>query len=340
MTCDQVGRLLAEGTRLPEEAGAHLAGCPDCRAAAQRWAALRRELAALREEPEPPFLHPRIMAAVRQAAAPALPWWRRVPRAAWASAALAAVLVGVLATQGVLRLASVERSAADEAAGQAAAPGPSEVVAEHIEMPKFEAAAKAPARSAEESVRVGAAVALDGAPTPRGPAREHEKAQARREFSRQRVEGSAPAQVPPASTVAAAPGAGEADEMRMAAADASLAGPVAMNEAVRPAAAREGRAVAAPRWRGQEMAAAAAPPTRIVVALLAASGEEAFALLLDEAAAPPPAQVWVVVIGEDGHAVLEGPPEAPLAEVLPAWQRALAGADLPAGRYRAVRLPR
>lgn len=343
MTCDEMRALLAEGAGLPEEGEAHLAACPDCRAAAQRWAAVRQGLAALREEPPPPFLHPRIMAAVRRAAAPPVPWWRRQPRTAWASAGLAAVLVaGVLATQGVLHLGRVERAVMDETAPQAAPPGAADVVAEHVEMPEVEAAAKGLARPPQESARTGVAAPRPAAPapTPPGPRREREKVRQGVEMSRQLRAGLTPPPAPPAATAAPAPGAGEADEMRMAAADASPAGPVAVNEAVRQAAVREGRVAAAPRWRGQEVAATAASPARIAVALLAASGEEAFALLLDEAAAPPPAQVWVVVIGEDGHTALEGPPEAALAELLPAWQRALAGADLPAGRYRAVRLRR
>ena len=325
MTCDQVGRLLAEGTRLPEEAGAHLAGCPDCRAAAQRWAALRQELAALREEPEPPFLHPRIMAAVRQAAAPALPWWRRVPRAAWASATLAAVLVGVLATQGILQPMRIAPRMAEEGAGRAPAPAAPQVAAEQVAGPEVEPATKARERAGE------------AAPVASGPPRARQEPRPRRQIDERRQKPPKPPAMEPAAAAAATPGAA-AEEVRAAEAEAMLAAADGGHEALRPAAAQASGA--APPWRGQETAAAAAPSGPVVVVLLGASGERVGALTLDAGAAPPPNAMWVLEVDREGRVVLEGPPAASLAKLIPAWQRALAGADLPAGRYRAVRLPR
>ena len=46
MTCEELNALLAEGAELPEEGTTHLAACANCRAAAQRWAAVRQGLAA------------------------------------------------------------------------------------------------------------------------------------------------------------------------------------------------------------------------------------------------------------------------------------------------------
>ncbi len=340
MTCEKVRGLLAEGGGLPEEAEAHLAACPGCQRVAQRWAVLRREFAALAAEPEPPFLHQRIMAAVRQAAAEPLPWWRRVPRAAWASAGVAAVLVvGVLATQGVLRLPSVQRGAQEEPAPQVAPPPKAQVVAEHGDASAVERPAKAVARPAGEAARRGlagpppatAAPAANGAvPGGEFPARQEES------FHR------------PLARSAATPAPGAVTE-RMAAVDEDdgpreavpalvAAAARAAGDGVRPAAPREEMA-AAPRRRPPEgMAAATSLPAQVRVVLLAAAGEEACALYLPEAAAPPQRQVWVVVVGEDGRLVLEGPPEDALGELQPVWERAVAGVQLAPGRYRAGRL--
>jgi len=331
MTCEEVRALLAEGSQLPPEAAAHLAACQKCRAAAQRWAALRREFAAFAAEPEPPFLHQRIMAAVRQAAAQPLPWWRRVPRAAWASAGVAvALVVGVLATQGVLRPGGVQRWAREELTPQVAPPA--HVVAEPREQPWLEPVAKTVARPGEDSAGAEATASAPVAPAPEvsGPAVKLPATTQGGSGEREQLAQVVLVPTPPSQGVVGVDTQPVAEVAAVAA-----AAPVG-REGARPAGVREGKA-AAPPWRLQEMAAAPPPPTKIRVVLLAASGEEALALWLAEAMAPPPAQLWSVVVGEDGRVALEGPPPNALGELQPVWERALADAHLPPGRYRVVR---
>jgi hypothetical protein len=102
MTCEELLRLLDEDGPLGSaEAKAHLHECPECRAAADWWQSARRELHDMREEPTPPFLHARIMAQVRAAAVAPRPWWRAVPRAAWAGPALLGVVLAAAGSYGL-----------------------------------------------------------------------------------------------------------------------------------------------------------------------------------------------------------------------------------------------
>lgn len=338
MTCDQVRGLVAEGAPLPEEAEGHLAACPGCREVARRWAVVRRELAALREEPEPPFLHPRIMAAVRQAAATPLPWWRRVPRAAWASAGVAAVLVGVLATQGVLRQGGLAPAPTLEAKRETARvdegglpPGAAHPL---DQQPPQEP--RVPAPRGVEVERPAPAVPRPSLP---GAGREDTPLAAIAEFAppQDRDQEGEPPPAPLVVAKALAPAPREEGEVARL---HPQPGPGAVGR-VTAAAAGEGGAAVRLRAEGvfeQEPAAEAGHPASLPVALLSPSNDRVAVLTLEPAAAPPPSRVWVLILRDDGGVALDGPPAEMLAQLLPRWQRALAGLELPPGRYRVVRL--
>lgn len=338
MTCDQVLGLVAEGATLPEEGEAHLAACPACREAARRWAVLRRELAALREEPEPPFLHPRIMAAVRQAAASPRPWWRRVPRAAWASAGVAAVLVGVLATQGVLRQGELAPAPTLEAKRETAPAeeGGLPPSAAHVLDQQLPQVSRAQGVGAVEIEPRPPAMAPPSLPSSR---REAAPLAAIAEFAPQqdRDQEGEPPPAPPVVAKAVAPAPREESE---AARLHPGPGPGAVGR-VTAAAAGEREAAARLQVESlaeQQPAAEARAPTAVPVALLTPTNDVAATLTLELAAAPPPSRVWVLTLSDDGGVALDGPLPEMLPQLLPRWQRALAGRELPPGRYRAVRL--
>ena len=338
MTCDQVRGLVAEGATLPEEAEGHLAACPGCRAAARRWAVVRRELAALREEPEPPFLHPRIMAAVRQAAAPALPWWRRVPRAAWASATLAAVLVGVLATQGVLRQGGLAPAPTLEAKRETAIPDQGGLALSTAH-PLDQQPPQEPRAQATKAFEVERLAPAAPRPSLSGAGREDTPLAAIAEFAppQDRDQEGETLPAPPVVAIASAPAPREEGE---AARLHPQPGPGAVGR-VTAAAAGEGGAAAHLRMESlaeQQPVAEARAPTAVPVALMTPSNDVGATLTLDLAAAPPPSRVWVLILSDDGEVALDGPPAEMLPRLLPRWQRALAGLELPPGRYRAVRM--
>lgn len=340
MTCDQVRGLVAEGARLPEEGEAHLAACSACREAARRWAVLRRELAALREEPEPPFLHPRIMAAVRQATASPQPWWRRVPRAAWACSGVAAVLLGVLVAQAVLRQGGLAPAPTLEARRETAPAdrGGLPLSAAH---PVDQQPPQEPRAQVVGAVEIEPRPAAISRPSLPSSRREAAPLAAIAEFAPPQdcdQEGGPPP-APLLVAEAQAPPGGEGGEPVGARAEPA---PGAVGEAMVAAAGeRRGAARLHPEGvAGHQSAAEARAPTAVPVALLTPANDRVATLTLELAAAPPLSRVWVLTLGDDKAVGLEGPPAGALPQVLPLWQRALAGLELPPGRYRAVRLPR
>lgn len=336
MTCAELEALLARQGTAPAEAGEHLLVCPACRARVARWEAARRELAAWRDEASPPFLHARLMAALRQAAAPAVPWWRRLPRTAWAGAGVAAVLVVAVASQGVLRhrapppaptLADRETVATglpELAADTARPPG---------DQPPLEPPAEA-ARAVEMELRAAAA----SRPSLSSPRRADAPPARLDEFAAQqdRDERGVP---PPSPLVAEAPArpTGDGGEPAMGRFEPV---PVA-EERVMAAAAEVDGAAARLQTKGvaeQQPVASARAPATLPVALLTPANDRVATLILKPAVAPAPSQAWTLILSEDGRVALEGPPAEVLPEILPLWQRALAGLKLAPGRYRVVPL--
>jgi negative regulator of sigma E activity len=104
MTCAELERCLDEDRTIDTpEAAAHLATCAECRRAVERWRAVRSELRSMASEPDPPFLHTRVMAHVRAEGqrAPGRTFW--LLRPVWAAPALAVLFIGVVAGLGVWR---------------------------------------------------------------------------------------------------------------------------------------------------------------------------------------------------------------------------------------------
>jgi hypothetical protein len=131
MTCEEFTRLLDTDRPLADlEAIAHVASCPQCARALERWQAAREELRSMATEAPPPFLHSRIMASVR-AEATAQPRPRRLfslHRVVLATAAVA--LLASLAGYEVLRehAPAAGRQAVSEAPAPQAAPAQQPVV--------------------------------------------------------------------------------------------------------------------------------------------------------------------------------------------------------------------
>lgn len=99
--CDEYWELISarlDGALSPEEEArleAHLASCPDCRAAEEELSAIHRGLEALPPIEPPAGLTERIMAAVEADAVVPLPVKKRAPWRKWlASAAVLAVILG------------------------------------------------------------------------------------------------------------------------------------------------------------------------------------------------------------------------------------------------------
>lgn len=319
MTCAEVRAALVGDEPLAPVVQAHLVDCPTCRGLAERWQAVRGELATWREEPAPPFLHARLVAAVRRGAGPALPPWRRLPRAAWAGAGLAALLVAVLATQGLL---SRFESSPPPARGKGELARTAPVALQRAEVAEGPRGDGDLATAGEEAPAVAGGEEGPQAP-PGGP------------LPTQRAAGVAPAPPPPGAAVVAPAPVRAADEAPTPVDKLQFQAAPPKPSWARPAAGQsEGPARA---WLAEEMAAPAPPAGQVQVALLAAGGEGAFPLTVAAAAAPPSGQEWVVVVHQDGLVELEGPPAEALAELIPIWQRALASAHLPPGRYRAGR---
>jgi len=101
------GELVAlrDGEALPEVAE-HVRGCPACAAELERLDAVRRSLAELPEERPARDVWPAVHAAALQARQT-----RRLARAGWAAAALAAVFTAAVTVRGVVETIEESRAA-------------------------------------------------------------------------------------------------------------------------------------------------------------------------------------------------------------------------------------
>lgn len=324
MTCDELRQRLLADQELPEAARAHLASCHGCRAASERWFAVRAALRTGRSEPPPPFLHARIMAGVRAQPQKAPAWWRRVPQAAWAGTAVAVLIVGVVVTQVVRWPAGPDRA---------------------VPLAEFRAPHEAPAVDAAEqppSIREPDTHELKFSPAPPEPA-------PAQPLSRRavRVEERLPA--PPvghepeparedrtAVATGSVPAFREAPDFQAATEKAAGQPPPSMAPgSVHPApqASRpDGRLE-----RSLESAAGRHPPILVRVALLPEGEDRSVPLELEDTAAPPSGQTWIALLDEVGRVRLEGPFEDDRPRLEQVYQRALAGLNLPPGLHRVIR---
>jgi hypothetical protein len=100
----------------------HVAACAECRRALERWRAVAGELRVWAEASPPAFLHTRVMAGLRSAAEVEPRGWRAWfrQRPVWASSAMAAAFVLVVASVVLLRAPQVTQM--PEAQGTAERP--------------------------------------------------------------------------------------------------------------------------------------------------------------------------------------------------------------------------
>lgn len=298
MRCEDFLKLLdGDGAAPTPEAAAHAESCLSCGAALARWNAARRELRALADEPAPPFLSARVMAAVRAEVA-----GRQRPAAAvarWRLHLLPALALLVTASLGAwaLRLALRGGAPVQEARAVTAAAdnGRRDVAPPAL----ADRAAQAPAGALEKQ-----------APAPAAPRR---RAALKAERSEQ--SSAVPAQAPGFAPEPAAAPVGESDARieppRLA------GGAVGGVLAAAPAAARSAPAAAknatAGRDAGLEKGAAvgldeikARTGGAVTVRLTAADGATVLDGSVDAGAAPPPGTWWRVrVNGEGGLALLD-----------------------------------
>ena len=129
LTCAELCQRLDADERLDgADVREHVASCVQCRRALERWRAVTGELRVWSEELPPPFLHARIMAGVRASAEAQPRGWRvwLSHRPLWASSALAAAFVLVVASVVMLRAPLVTQTPAslDATRGGAPSAGP------------------------------------------------------------------------------------------------------------------------------------------------------------------------------------------------------------------------
>jgi len=106
LSCAELRLRLDADERLDAlEVREHAAGCVDCHRALERWRSVMGAMRSWSEEPPPPFLHTRIMSELRAAAKGERHGWRAwfAQRPVWASSALAAAFVLVVASVVMLR---------------------------------------------------------------------------------------------------------------------------------------------------------------------------------------------------------------------------------------------
>jgi hypothetical protein len=164
LSCAELRQRLDADERLDaSDVREHAAGCVDCRRALERWRAAAFEMRAWSEESLPPFLHARIMAGLRGGASEGerrgwRAWLGRRP--VWASSALAAAFVLVVASVVMLRAPQVaqapERLGPARGPMSAAQPAPSEhplEASEGASASGVETKRSRASRSAEETAR-------------------------------------------------------------------------------------------------------------------------------------------------------------------------------------------
>jgi hypothetical protein len=162
LSCAELRQRLDADERLDaSDVREHAAGCVDCRRALERWCAAAFEMRAWSEESLPPFLHARIMAGLRGASEGERRGWRAWfgRRPVWASSALAAAFVLVVASVVMLRAPQVAQApehGPTRGPMSAAQPAPSEHPLEAIEGESasgVETRRSRASRSAEETAR-------------------------------------------------------------------------------------------------------------------------------------------------------------------------------------------
>jgi hypothetical protein len=329
MKCEEFLRLLDAGAPVTTDAAAaHLAQCADCRRRLEHVEAAQRELAAMRDEAPPPFLHARVMAHVRAERRAPRRWWNVALRPVWAGAALVVLLL--VAVSGV-RIYEWLRPA-----GRV---GPSEKTPTRVS--SYQAPQPSPALEVQRSAPAPAAGAVGGPvattagnggvpPLPKAKA----IAPARREFApappEQRIAAAQPA-ASPAGIEAPAQGGPPlglaTDRMEEGrGATGSLAAGARLASPALPA-------VSAPPARLGATAASSGASYGVVCELRPAGGGEAVRGLLPPAATPPPKVEWHVVVAADGNvAVTDAAGDAIAAAAQPV--AGFVGAHhLPAGSY-------
>lgn len=316
MTCEEFLKALDE-ERLETEPSytAHAQACEDCRAALARWEAVRKQFAAMGEEPAPPFLHTRIMAHVNAAEPEGRPFAFLsvlLSRNRWA-ASLAALFIGaLLGGAGIWQILKPRSSTT---------PLPPPEARSVESLPLEEAQRKSAEMPEPRETRDEAPAAKNAG----GPA--------------------APAAVPPAGSLFQRSGDAPAAPSQPSEAAADLpVGELRMKGAAHPGAPGPSRAPDQPTNEpvGQEREALAASPRpdappdearQAVVCMIRPEGGGATKVIqIGADIAPPPGAPWTMVVQGGGAFYLLDANDKPLRPDMRLVNE-LAGLNLPPGRY-------